>query len=61
MLPQPSTLVPRPHASLPGMALLGTGCQEEALPGGRSSFLGFNEIIYCLFALTKTANVTGEV
>lgn len=28
---------------------------------GRSIFLGFNEIIYCLFALTKIVNVTGEI
>lgn len=28
---------------------------------GEAAFLGFNEIIYCLLALTKTVNVTGEV
>lgn len=28
---------------------------------GRSLSLGFNEITYCLFALTKTVNVTGEI
>lgn len=37
------------------------GVERSALPEGRSSFLGFNEIIYCLLALTKTVNVTGEV
>lgn len=41
--------------------LLRKGAERSALPEGRSGFLGFNEIIYCLLALTKTVNVTGEV
>ena len=37
------------------------GVETRFFSMGRSIFLGFNEIIYCLFALTKIVNVTGEI
>lgn len=51
-----------PSISLTHTALVREwGAERRFFSMGRSIFLGFNEIIYCLFALTKIVNVTGEI
>lgn len=53
---------PGPSASLTDVALVRErGVERRFSWMGRSIFLGFNEIIYCLFALTKIVNVMGEI
>lgn len=61
---RPLSPIPRPWAPVPG-SLTQPSSENKALRGGSSNgekhLLGFNEIIYCLFALTKIVNVTGEI
>lgn len=53
---------PGPSASLPDTAPVREPVAERRFfLMRRSIFLGFNEIIDCLFALTKIVNVTGEI
>ena len=53
---------PGPSASLTDVALVRErGVERRFFLIGRSIFLGFNEITYCLFALTKIVNVMGEI
>lgn len=60
--PRPPSPALGPSASLPDTALVREGGVEwRFFLMGRSILLGFNEIIYCLFALTKIVNVTGEI
>lgn len=59
-LPCPVPWAPAP-ASLTWPSSENRGVERRVFLMGRSVFLGFNEIIYCLFALTKIVNVTGEI